>query len=382
MGFGMSASSSSSSTAASPAAKAPGATDAEYSIHPASRVDPREHDPQVSEMVSAPLSYGILDYFLNTIALTVAYALTGGDPRKRPESLALQLKNTQMTWVIHNFISQAGLHTPVVLVALVYLTRVGDDIELDGSDWVCERLALGALIAAFKHINDIAVKAKWWATCSSIFSAQDINRIERDFLHLLNFDMQFDDADLLAHYDDIARATHAVEEPWAARNARADRSMFAHPSSPSAEYCLHVAHPPSPSPSPMMLAIREGDVPSLMYPDPDSPRSYDSPVTTPPDGAFYHYPGFLHGTAAKPEASRNPYVVHPTPPPPPPRRTVEMDARARWYAASAGTGLEGPADSPRFEPFSPRPQEPAAAAYPWRCYDADNVWGPSGLFKI
>ncbi|KAI0643657.1 hypothetical protein C8Q79DRAFT_928183 [Trametes meyenii] len=381
MGFGMSAS---SSAAASPATKAADATDSKYCIHPASRIDPREHDPQIFEMVSAPISYGILDYFLNTVALIVAYAVTGGDPRKRPESVALQLKSAQMTWVIHNFISQANLHTPVVLVALVYLTRVGDDIELDGSDWVCERLALGALIAAFKQTNDIAVKSQWWATCSGIFSAQDVNRIERDFLHLLNFDMQFDDADLLAHHDDIARATHAAEDPWVARNNRAGRTMFAHPvPSSAAEYRLPVAHPPSPSPSPMMQAIREGDVPSLMYPDPDSPRSYDSPITTPPDdGTFYHYPGFLHG-AAKAEASRNPYVVHPGPPP---QRDVEMDARARWYAAAEAGSRSGPAESPRYEPFSPqhshsRPQEPAAA-YPWRCYDTGNVWGPSGLFKI
>ncbi|KAI0352738.1 hypothetical protein OH77DRAFT_1497753 [Trametes cingulata] len=344
------------------------------SVDPASRVDPRDHNPRVVEMVKTPLSWSVLDYFLEVLTLTVAGSIIGPTYK-----VAFGLKGMQTMQIVKTFLEYTRMDTPAVLVAIVYLTRIRKHLEIDSEDWVCERLALGALITAFKYINDAPVKAEHWSRCSGVFSKADICRIEREFLYLLNFEMRVADADLLAHHDGLMRATRRGADAWRA-SARSG-SVFAHRE--RAEYRYPI-HPRTPAPAHAEeCAPAVAQLPDLMYPD--SPDSYRStpPVITPPDAYPSHLPK---------GASHNPYLSSarrpPTPHPhhPPPRRDAEMDARVRWYAADP---YGAPADSPRFEPFSPptaryeRPQEHRVeSAYPWRCYDNNATWGPSGLFKI
>ncbi|KAI0363843.1 hypothetical protein BV20DRAFT_957450, partial [Pilatotrama ljubarskyi] len=349
------------------------ATTPACSVDPASRVDPRDHNPRVVEMVKTPLSWSVLDYFLDVVTLTVASALIGPTYK-----VAFGLKNMQTTQIVKTFLEYTRMDTPAVLVAIVYLDRIRKHLEIDSEDWVCERLAIGALITAFKYINDAPVKAEHWARCSCVFSKADICRIEREFLYLLNFEMRVTDADLLAHHEGLMRATRKGADAW--RQSARTGSVFAHRERAEYRYPIHPrphAHAHAEESAPTMA-----NLPDLMYPD--SPDSYNStpPVITPPDAYPSHLPK---------GASYNPYLAPPrrpsTPHPNhPPRRDPEMEARVRWYAADP---YVAPADSPRFEPFSPptaryeRPQEcRVETTYPWRCYDNTAVWGTSGLFKI
>ncbi|KAI0772538.1 hypothetical protein BD413DRAFT_474289 [Trametes elegans] len=348
----------------------PATTAATSTIDPASRIDREDQDPRVVQMVSAPPSWGLFDYFLDTLVFTVASAMIG-----MPLKVAFGLKSARMTVFMQRFIDAAHIGTPVILVALVYLIRIRQNLEIDSEEWVCERLALGALITAYKYTNDAHGKADHWARATGTLTKADVNRIEREFLRLLNFDMRVTDADLLAHADDIARATRNEPRTYPAPGrdttifARSERTEYRYPIHPRAESPPHARRHASPierSPSPPAL-------PDLMYPD--SPRSYEStpPVITPPERRR------ASGAAArKPAPTRNPYLARGMDP--------EMEARVRWYA------YEGPrADSPRFEPFSPpttryvRPSVGAGAqeAYPWRRYASQHdVWGTAGLFKI
>ncbi|KAI9063476.1 hypothetical protein FKP32DRAFT_1603648 [Trametes sanguinea] len=140
----------------------PSATVTSATIDPASRIDSREHDPRVVEMVHAPVCLGVLDYFLDYIVLTVASAMIGP-----PLKLALGLKTIKTASFIHSFVWATQLATPTLLVALVYIDRLKSKLSIDCEDWVCERLALGALITAEKH-RDVEMEARmrWYAADS------------------------------------------------------------------------------------------------------------------------------------------------------------------------------------------------------------------------
>ncbi|KAI8984960.1 hypothetical protein BD414DRAFT_489847 [Trametes punicea] len=383
----------------------PVATTFSSAIDPASRINPLYHHPGVVEMVNMPMSSGVLDYFFNTVVLTVASAMIGP-----AHKIALELKTAKMTKFIETFLAHTRIGTPAVLVALVYLDRVREGLEIDREDWVCERLAVGALICAFKYINDAPVKAEYWAQCSGLFSKADVNRIEREFLTLLSFDMLITEGDLLEHYEGLMRATRAdAEDAWRVLGRSVEGSVFTRRERTEYRYAIHPRGAdarPSPA-APIAYGIPRDNIdvpglthlPDLMYLD--SPDSYSTPsVITPPEpprisSAAWHRHYDPHRTEAGSGVWHNPYLALQPPSIYPSQksdghgamyRDAEMEARVQWYATDPVYG--GPADSPRFEPFSPpAARYPSPPEYPWRTYhwpsaSTCNVWGPSGLFKI
>ncbi|OSD01761.1 hypothetical protein PYCCODRAFT_1468341 [Trametes coccinea BRFM310] len=366
-------------------------------IHPASRIDAREHDPRVVEMVNTPISLGVLDYFLDFLVLAVASAMIG--PQLK---LALGLKTIKTASFVHSFVWATKVATPTLLVALVYIDRIKSKLSIDCEDWICERLAVGALITAEKYLRDAGVKAEQWATCANISKA-DVNRIEREFLALLDFDMRVTDAHLLALHPDFMRAARAdadretraaASPPGTSIFARRERAVYHYKIQDRAEE--RRSSPPAPAPV---------YLPDLLYPD--SPEEKDTPpVITPPDsndlGLRFDKPQYGRRRTANPyvaaaEAAASSRVPAAYPSHRPHHRDVEMEARMRWYAADARYPSSRPAkSSPRWQPYSPpsrrygspprpaRSQQRPSQDYPWRSLKwssdrRDDVWGPSGL---
>ncbi|KAI0829297.1 hypothetical protein BC628DRAFT_1417053 [Trametes gibbosa] len=240
---------------------------------PASRVDPRTHHPRVAEMVRTPFSYGVIDYFLNAVILTVASALIGPTDR-----VAFGLKTARTSEIITSFVRRGGFSVPDILVALVYLDRVRPHLEVDSADWVCERLGIGALITACKYANDaLPGKPQFWAAASIQFGIADINRIEREFLALLSFDMRITNEDLLPHADGLSREAKKAGE---ARRPymKVERAEYHYPIHPLRTPPLYIR-----SPEPATQWSRGSDLPELMYPD--SPSSDSTPPVITPPGA-------------------------------------------------------------------------------------------------
>ncbi|KAL7282008.1 hypothetical protein ACG7TL_003475 [Trametes sanguinea] len=416
-------------------------------IHPASRIDAREHDPRVVEMVNTPISLGVLgkpppprtrvapptltpvrpaDYFLDFLVLAVASAMIG--PQLK---LALGLKTIKTASFVHSFVWATKIATPTLLVALVYIDRIKSKLSIDCEDWMCERLAVGALITAEKvrspsrafpaphsslpveppcsrrrplpqYLRDAGVKAEQWATCANISKA-DVNRIEREFLALLDFDMRVTSAHLLALHPDFMRAARAdadretraaASPPGTSIFARRERVVYHYKIQDRAEE--RRSSPPAPAPV---------YLPDLLYPD--SPEEKDTPpVITPPDsndlGLRFDKPQYGRRRTANPyvaaaEAAASSRVPAAYPSHRPHHRDVEMEARMRWYAADARYPSSRPAkSSPRWQPYSPpsrrygspprpaRSQQRPSQDYPWRSLKwssdrRDDVWGPSGL---
>ncbi|KAH9894100.1 hypothetical protein C8Q73DRAFT_790686 [Cubamyces lactineus] len=351
------------------------ATAAGYSIDPASRIDPKYHQPRVARMVKTPLTYGVIDFFINTVAFMVVYIVYGVVDKR-----VVKIKTAATVKILTDFIDNANLGTATVLVALVYLQRIEKDLQVDHSAWVCERLAVGALMVAYKYTNDVPVKAEHWARCTRVFSKSDVVRIEREFLALLNFEMRVNDADLLALHDEFMATVYPCAD------GAHTTAVFEHPEREVYRYAIHPHHADASSPH----------LPDLMYPDSPADSEDTPPVITPPNASG---PWFSKTMAP----TRNPYLAPQRPSaavtsqPPAPHRGdaariyTEMEARLRWYSVvDSAPSSPPPASSPRFEPFSPpttRYVRPAAQNVPWRSYQWPSgtrydVWGPSGLFKI
>ena len=56
---------------------------------------------------------------------------------------------------------------------------------------------MGALIAAAKYLNDASLKNAHWALCSGVFGRRDVQRIEREFLDVLDFELGVREHDLV-----------------------------------------------------------------------------------------------------------------------------------------------------------------------------------------
>lgn len=148
-----------------PAATTAPAAGPPRSIDLASQVDPATHDRRIVEMIHMKIEYGVFgmsapllacgaaesylqwraDYLLDTIVLTVASAMIGPTAR-----VALQLKGLRLTTAVRALIEFGGITMPAILATLVYLERVRPHLQIDVEDWVCERIAIGALVTAQK----------------------------------------------------------------------------------------------------------------------------------------------------------------------------------------------------------------------------------------
>ncbi|KAI0334933.1 hypothetical protein GY45DRAFT_1318051 [Cubamyces sp. BRFM 1775] len=344
------------------------ATVAGHNIDPASRIDPKHHQPQVVRMVKTPVTYGVIDYFINTVAFMVTCILYGVVDKR-----VAKVKTTATVKILTDFIDNAGLGTATILVALVYLQRIEHDLQIDESAWVCERLAVGALMVAYKYTNDLPVKAELWARCTRVFSKTDVMRIEREFLALLNFEVRVSDADLLALYDEFMATVYPYGDGASTRALfeHRERDVYHYPIQPHDSPSLHL--------------------PDLVYPDSPADSEDTPPIVTPPDASA----PWLPKMAAT--ATRNPYLAPHLPSAPvatqptarrgdidAARMDTEMEARLRWYSVVDESSSPAPASSPRFEPFSPPSMRYAAQSAPWRSYSwpsgtRDDVWGHEGL---
>ncbi|EIW62176.1 uncharacterized protein TRAVEDRAFT_63605 [Trametes versicolor FP-101664 SS1] len=381
----------SASTSMYPAATTAPAPGPPRSIDLASQVDPATHDRRIVEMIHMKIEYGVFDYLLDTIVLTVASAMIGPTAR-----VALQLKGLRLTTAVRALIEFGGITMPAILATLVYLERVRPHLQIDVEDWVCERIAIGALVTAQKYIVDHHIGASRWASASAMFTKADINRMEREFLALLNFEMRINEEDLLAHYDGLRRAVRRCAD-----STPPNGTVFTRREIKEHHYTMHshihtpVAEPPFDPTAPCYL-------PDLQYPD--SPSSNDSspPVITPPDAHPYRgAKRYSHSHSREHSYTSNPYVAAQPYPTPRERGLLQhdrqMEARARWYAAAPTPRSTRPSpygprtSSPRFEPFSPptaryeRPQHEHTVGSresrsPWRRHKlADH--DPLGFYK-
>ncbi|KAH7878542.1 uncharacterized protein C8R40DRAFT_1066981 [Lentinula edodes] len=99
---------------------------------------------------------------------------------------------------ILTFIQRGEVTTSAALLSLLYIRRAKGAINVttDSVD-VDLRIFLGAIIVASKFLNDVVMRNWQWSACAGIFTVKSINTIEREFLDILDWNLNFTQSELL-----------------------------------------------------------------------------------------------------------------------------------------------------------------------------------------
>ncbi|KAJ7268081.1 hypothetical protein B0H12DRAFT_1002616, partial [Mycena haematopus] len=183
-------------------------------VHAASLVDPASHPPQLLQLVHVKLNKYLIEYVVDCVSETVAYAMHPADPTRGPSPSPYRAPFTTFATTV---LSRAEVSPATLLVALVYVFRARPHLSIALEQYALERVFLGALIVASKYTNDSTLKNIHWALCTGLFGKRDIGRIEREFLDVLDWELGVSEADLMAHHEGVVAA---AERESSARSTR------------------------------------------------------------------------------------------------------------------------------------------------------------------
>ncbi|KAJ3935841.1 MAG: hypothetical protein NXY57DRAFT_957778 [Lentinula lateritia] len=113
--------------------------------------------------------------------------------------------------LIRRIIRRAGVSMPTIILAIVYLKRASHDILIgDHAKFVAERVFLGALLLSAKYSTETAIPNEHWVSAAEVFSLQDINNIQQQFLLVLDWDLSHTESDLLNAALDVYAAAPSI----------------------------------------------------------------------------------------------------------------------------------------------------------------------------
>ncbi|RPD52709.1 hypothetical protein L226DRAFT_576744 [Lentinus tigrinus ALCF2SS1-7] len=168
-------------------------------VHPASLVPSALHDPALLRLVHMPMD-PVLTRLTSQTVLGIVQEAYRRPYRPVAHSAHARSDASAFSAFVEAVIFKARVSVPTLLVSLTYLQRVQVNIPpLAIKHSTPERVFLGALILAHKYANDCILKNKYWAAYTG-FECQDIMRIERDFLTLLDYRLSVSETGLLEYY--------------------------------------------------------------------------------------------------------------------------------------------------------------------------------------
>ncbi|KAG7193382.1 uncharacterized protein KQ657_000800 [Scheffersomyces spartinae] len=110
---------------------------------------------------------------------------------------------------LSKLVRYTNVYTGTLMATLVYLNRLKLKLPKTAQGLPCtrHRILLSCLILAAKNLNDSSPKNIHWAQYTDgLFSVKDINLMERQLLHLLNWDLKISN-------DDMCLNLHKFLEP-------------------------------------------------------------------------------------------------------------------------------------------------------------------------
>ncbi|KAI0922034.1 hypothetical protein AcW1_004146 [Taiwanofungus camphoratus] len=178
-------------------------------LHPASMVESSLHNPALMELLQLPINWETMDYVVDCVvdAVNYPYARLGLAPLTR-------LKTAFFINFVKNVVAKSSISMGVLLVALSYVDRVRPRVTLGSTEWACEKLFLGAVMAAVKYTNDRPPNAKQWAAVSSALTAKQVVQCEFEFLQLIKYELAVREDAMLAHYDALMYRVARYEGFW------------------------------------------------------------------------------------------------------------------------------------------------------------------------
>ncbi|KAL6306520.1 hypothetical protein BKA93DRAFT_748246 [Sparassis latifolia] len=175
-----------------------------FTLHGASLIDTSLHPAALMQMHDIPVTRVLIEHVVENVIKTVDFSMGRASTSTRGRSVSRDSHHGAFTTFVADVIHKADVKVPVLLTTLVYIVRARPHIQIPVETWACERVFLGALIAANKYLNDQVLKNVHWAACSGVFGIRDIGRIEREFLEVLDFELWVSEAELAQHVDAVA----------------------------------------------------------------------------------------------------------------------------------------------------------------------------------
>jgi PHO85 cyclin-1 len=114
---------------------------------------------------------------------------------------------------IESIIRKSESKASVMFLATVYVDRLRSRLPTSARGLPCtrHRVFLAAVIVAYKYLNDVSIKNKNWARITPLFSLSEINLMERQFLDLLTFDLNFKLSDLVDYLSKVSPVMPAAD---------------------------------------------------------------------------------------------------------------------------------------------------------------------------
>ncbi|KAK7056805.1 hypothetical protein VNI00_002522 [Paramarasmius palmivorus] len=138
----------------------------------------------------------IIDHFVSCVSDVVNESLQRYSLDRLQQKQDLSFRRAELREMVFKVFVHARLSLAVLLGALVYIERIRAELMVKDDVWALERVFLGAVIAASKYLNDSVPSNKLWVHASEVFSIRDINRIEREFLDVLDWKLEITEDDL------------------------------------------------------------------------------------------------------------------------------------------------------------------------------------------
>ncbi|KAG2192858.1 hypothetical protein INT47_010271 [Mucor saturninus] len=93
---------------------------------------------------------------------------------------------------IESVVEKSRIDTGTLLTSLSYARRLKSKLASTSKGMECthHRIFLATLIIASKYIHDTALKNKYWVTYAQMFSASEINLMEKQLLQLLDYNLE------------------------------------------------------------------------------------------------------------------------------------------------------------------------------------------------
>ena len=182
---------------------------------------------QSPHTTESPRPHEYTEYLVRTTIETVDFALERPTSCLFPSSSTIPRPFLQLALDV---IRRSRIDTPVILVALVYLERARPQFKISDKRCACERILIGALVLAAKvhnrharfhsfnpltrisvsvrqYVSDYTIKNARWARWSGTFSKEDIGRMERELLGILDWNLSLAEGDIMAHHEHLLPTT-------------------------------------------------------------------------------------------------------------------------------------------------------------------------------
>ncbi|PCH41564.1 hypothetical protein WOLCODRAFT_163204 [Wolfiporia cocos MD-104 SS10] len=289
-----------------------------------------------TEMLDAEVGLAFVDYMVDCVVETVFVAIFNRYFVTRDA-----LKTAFFFNFAQKLILESGVNMQILLVALAYIDRTHESLKSSfGEEWACERVLLGAIIVASKYTFERSWKTEHWSPSTGL-TKQDINRIEREFLAVLDYNVEITEAALLAHRPGLLSRCRSGQAYWL-QSPFASRPPTPEPERVTVQPISDVLDPfdgslspisPDDSPSPFTPALHEIAPVALKY--------LSSAPTIPP---------IAYPRRAEPDTRSLPplddivpvYLRYPSSPIPTPDHTHKSDLYANTFSPIEHTRATAP----------------------------------------